>query len=112
MKSGPTITPSIKYTSVETKYYRERQSLFEDLQRLDRRAFMKVSLAAVGAALAHSVRFHPFSFQPVRVAQAAGIEPFRFAYISDSHLYERKLNDRFVRALFRAVSGERTGTRR
>ena len=28
---------------------------------------------------------------------------FQFAYISDSHLYEKKVNDRFVRALLRAV---------
>jgi 3',5'-cyclic AMP phosphodiesterase CpdA len=28
---------------------------------------------------------------------------FRFAYISDTHLYERKLNERFVRAALKAV---------
>ena len=28
---------------------------------------------------------------------------FRFAYISDSHLYERGINDRFVRSLLKAV---------
>ena len=28
---------------------------------------------------------------------------FRFAYISDSHLYEKNVNDRFVRGLLRAV---------
>ena len=34
---------------------------------------------------------------------AAGPEGFKFAYISDSHLYKRELNDRFVRSLLRAV---------
>jgi len=93
-----------KVTSVETTYYQERQSLFDGLQRLDRRSFMKVSLAAVGAALTQGVQFHPFSFAPVRVAQAQGKgESFRFAYLSDSHLYERTLNDRFVRSLLRGV---------
>ncbi len=36
--------------------------------------------------------------------RAAAPQPaFRFAYISDSHLYERDVNDRFVRGLLRAV---------
>ncbi|MEW6300170.1 MAG: metallophosphoesterase [Thermodesulfobacteriota bacterium] len=94
--------PRVK--SVETTYYEERQSLFAALPALDRRTFLKVSMAAVGAALAQGAEFPPHSFQPVRVAHAAGkVEPFRFAYISDSHLYERQMNDRFVQALFRAV---------
>jgi Icc protein len=97
-----TSRPRVK--SVETRYYEERYSLFENLRHLDRRSFMKVSMAAIGAALTNGVQFHPFSFQPVRIADAAGkIEPFHFAYISDSHLYERELNDRFVRSLLRAV---------
>ena len=33
----------------------------------------------------------------------AGGEPFRIAYISDSHLYDRTINDRFVNSLMRAV---------
>jgi 3',5'-cyclic AMP phosphodiesterase CpdA len=33
----------------------------------------------------------------------AGEGAFRFAYISDSHLYKQTVNDRFVRALLRAV---------
>jgi 3',5'-cyclic-AMP phosphodiesterase len=41
-------------------------------------------------------------------ATAAGpvaqkVKPFRFAYISDSHLYPKTVNDRFVNALLRAV---------
>ncbi|MGH7858439.1 MAG: metallophosphoesterase family protein, partial [Candidatus Binatia bacterium] len=91
--------------SVETKYYEDRDSLFGGLRGLDRRGFLKVSAAAAAAAVASGVRFHPRSFQPVSVAAAktSGIEPFTFAYISDSHLYKRELNDRFVNALFRAV---------
>jgi 3',5'-cyclic AMP phosphodiesterase CpdA len=90
--------------SVETRYYEDREALLKGLGRLDRRRFLKVSLAAAGAAAASGVRFHPHTFQPVDVAHAApGGEPFRFAYISDSHLYERKVNDRFVRSLLRAV---------
>src|SRR5678815_3388306 len=60
--------------------------------------------AATGAAAVSGVRFAPHSFQPVAIADAKGkVEPFTFAYISDSHLYKRELNDRFVRQLLRAV---------
>src|SRR5208337_2946087 len=72
---------------------------------LDRRSFLKVSAAAFGAIAATGIA--PHSFQPVRVARAdtpAGkVESFRFAYISDSHLYARGVNDRFINAIMRAV---------
>ncbi len=96
--------------SVETKYYEERDALFQSLQRLDRRGFMKVSMAAMTAALAKGVEFHYHSFLPVRVVNAAPqpggsaqSNSFVFAYISDSHLYDVNLNERFVRQLLRAV---------
>ncbi|HXZ85872.1 MAG TPA: metallophosphoesterase [Myxococcota bacterium] len=91
--------------SVETKYLEAREGLLQGLSRLSRRDFLKVAGAAAGAALAQGL-VPPHSFQPVRVANAAtggGDESFRFAYISDSHLYTRDLNDRFVRGLMRAV---------
>lgn len=92
------------FKSVETKYLEERESFFRGLQNLDRRAFLKVSTAACAATAGLAA---PQSFRPVAVAAEAGggaSKPaFRFAYISDSHLYERSLNDRFVRGLLRAV---------
>jgi 3',5'-cyclic-AMP phosphodiesterase len=94
--------PSVK--SIETKHMEERAELYRALKNLDRRSFVKVAAAAFGAAAASGVT--PHSFQPVRVAYAQGggkREAFHFAYISDSHLYERTLNDRFVNALMRAV---------
>ena len=96
--------PRIK--SIETKYMQERREFFHGLKNLDRRSFLKVSAAAMGAAAASGLLpYH--SFRSVSVAQAAASsdssESFRFAYISDSHLYEKKINDRFVRALLRAV---------
>ncbi len=103
--------PIIK--SVETKYYEQRDALFQGLQNVDRRSFMKVSMAAMAAALAKGVEFNYHSFLPVRVVNAAeksaagggysGGGDFTFAYLSDSHLYDVKLNDRFVRQLLRAV---------
>ncbi|NLE36696.1 MAG: twin-arginine translocation signal domain-containing protein [Pirellulaceae bacterium] len=94
------------HKSVETKYMEQRAELFRGLTNLDRRSFLKVSAAAMGAAAGLA---SPFSFTPVTVAQepgeggSAGGESFRFAYISDSHLYEKQINDRFARALMRAV---------
>ena len=94
------------YKSVETRYMEERKEFFDSLKKLDRRSFVKVSTAALGAVAASGLT-PPFSFQPVNVsfgAEAASeAGSFRFAYISDSHLYERDLNDRFVRSLMRAV---------
>jgi 3',5'-cyclic-AMP phosphodiesterase len=88
----------------ETRWYEDRDALFHGLPHLDRRGFMKVAAAAAGAALANGVSVHPRSFQTVRVADAAtGREAFTLAYISDSHLYKRELNDRFVNSLMRAV---------
>lgn len=92
------------YKSIETRHHEERESLFRGLRNLDRRSFLKVSMAAASAAAYAGVSYHYHSFMPVRVAHAAEKGgDFRFAYISDSHLYKRELNDRFVNQLLRAV---------
>ncbi|MCA9555355.1 MAG: metallophosphoesterase [Myxococcales bacterium] len=94
---------SQRYKSVETRYMEDREQVFAGLRNASRRDFLKLSAAAMGGALASGVDIHPHSFQPVSVANAAGDVSFRFAYISDSHLYKKDLNDRFVRSLLRAV---------
>jgi 3',5'-cyclic AMP phosphodiesterase CpdA len=93
-----------RHRSVETKYMEERDSLMRALGRLDRRTFMKVASTAAGAVAAKGL-LPPHSFQLVNVAHAApaGGGGFSFAYISDTHLYEKKLNERFVRAALKAV---------
>jgi 3',5'-cyclic-AMP phosphodiesterase len=96
--------PHIK--SVETRYLEEREALFRGLQRLDRRGFLRVSGGAAAAAVAAGVGFPFHSFVPINVAYAdagGGLQGFTFAYISDSHLYAKKTNERFVRQLLRAV---------
>ena len=79
--------PKIK--SIETKYREERQDFFRGLKNLDRRSFLKVSAATMGAAMASGLT-PSYSFQSVSVAQDANTPDkntgFRFAYISDSHL--------------------------
>src|SRR5262249_11201363 len=92
--------------SIETKHMEERETLFRGLHNLDRRSFLRGRAAALGAAVGAGIT--PRSFQPVKMVHAqpvtGKVQQFVFAYISDSHLYERSLNERFVNALMRAVS--------
>lgn len=91
--------------SIETKHYEERDSFFDGLRRLDRRSFMRLAGLSAGIAAARGL-VTPQGFQLISVAEAAtpSAKPrFSFAYISDSHLYKKELNDRFVRSLLRAV---------
>ncbi|MCA8953433.1 MAG: metallophosphoesterase [Planctomycetes bacterium] len=87
--------------SIETRHMAEREQVMRALHNLDRRSFLKVS-AAAGAAVATQGLAFPHSFQPINLVGGNG-ESFKIAYISDSHLYEKKLNDRFVKSLLRAV---------
>jgi 3',5'-cyclic AMP phosphodiesterase CpdA len=86
----------------------EDESLIRSLQNCDRRHFLKVSLKFAGMAAAAGV-IQPHAFQLVNVAHAApapGEAPelaFRFAYISDSHLYARGMTHRFAKAVVKAV---------
>jgi len=102
-----------RHKSVETKYYEDRERVLKALRNCDRRTFLKISAATMGAVMAKGL-MPPHTFQLVEVANAAvekgssgvgasGSAPFRFAYISDSHLYERTLNQRFVRSIVKAV---------
>jgi predicted phosphodiesterase len=102
-----------RHKSIETKFMEQRETALKALRHLDRRSFLKVAGATMGAVLAKGL-ITPHSFQLVTIADAAtdksfgskseqGSPPFSFAYISDSHLYERTLNQRFVRAALKAV---------
>lgn len=89
--------------SVETRYMEERDTLFRKLKGVSRRDFVKLAAMSAGAAMSKGL-VTPHSFQLVELAHADEAKPkFSFAYISDAHLYERKVNDRFVRAILRAV---------
>ena len=106
-----------RHKSIETKYYEDRDCVLRALRNCDRRTFLKISAATMGAVLARGLT-PPHTFQLVEIAGAAtgpaigkgfasegaaGSRPFTFAYISDAHLYERTLNQRFVRAIVKAV---------
>ncbi|MDO4575765.1 MAG: metallophosphoesterase [Planctomycetia bacterium] len=92
--------------NLETRVERERNAFFSALTNLDRRSFLKVATASMTAAMATGMADFG-SFQPVKFAfgqDANGNEKgFRVAYISDSHLYQKHINDRFANALMRAV---------
>jgi predicted MPP superfamily phosphohydrolase len=85
------------------RYLEKRKSYFERILRLNRRDFLKASSMAAVTAVAGG-KFVPHSFQPVDVVNADAPEKsFRFAYVSDSHLYQKTLNERFVRSILKAV---------
>jgi predicted MPP superfamily phosphohydrolase len=96
------MTKGIK--SIETKYREEREALFHGLRNLSRRSFFKLAGISAGIAAGKSLLF-PHGFQLIEVAEAAesGTPKFTFAYISDTHLYEKGVNDRFIRAILKAV---------
>ncbi|HXG67181.1 MAG TPA: metallophosphoesterase [Blastocatellia bacterium] len=103
----------LKWIKRREQYLREREQWLDELMRSGRveegrRKFMKMA-AMAGAAAAASGKLTPHSFQLVDVVsanttQATARPQFTFAYISDSHLYEKTLNERFVRQLERAVA--------
>ncbi len=83
------------------KYIEKREEYFRRIQALNRRDFMRASgVAAAGAAISGALvaPLLPARGRPRRPRQS-----FRFAYISDSHLYEKSLNERFVRSILKAV---------
>jgi len=96
---------TLHHKSIETKYREERALFLGGLQDASRRDFMKLSGATLGAALASGVSLDAYArtFQPILFSMPQGKEAFRIAYISDSHLYTKEVNDRFVRSLLRAV---------
>jgi len=68
--------------------------------RVTRRTFMRNSLL-YGTAGAASCGFFPF-LNTVDMAFAQAGQSFRFAWVSDTHLYPKELNSRFVEKTVRA----------
>jgi Icc protein len=69
--------------------------------RMTRRIFLHKSLV-LGTAGAAAYGFFPL-LNTLDFAFAVGGEPFKFAWISDTHLYPRELNNRFVEKTVRAI---------
>lgn len=97
----------MKWIRKRAEYLADRERWFADLHRSGqslsgRRRFMQMSAMAAGAVAGQSLL--PHSFQLVNcVANAQTGAGFTFAYISDSHLYAKTINERFVSRIQRAI---------
>jgi 3',5'-cyclic AMP phosphodiesterase CpdA len=84
------------------------EGLIRSLANCDRRHFLRVTGKFAAMAAAAGV-IQPHGFQLVEMAYAAtapGEAPdvaFRFAYVSDSHLFARGMTHRFAKAALKAV---------
>ena len=71
---------------------------------ITRRTFLHKSLLSGGAVAAGSAVGVFQTLTSMTVANAAMNEPFSFAWVSDTHLYPRELNQRFIDKATRAFS--------
>ncbi len=95
------------FSRKERRAEKERKAFFDRLLNADRRTFLKLSGQAAAMAVAASA-LPPHSFQLVEFLSAAEktAEPqvsFRFAYVSDTHLFDKGMTHRFVKAAMKAV---------
>src|SRR6266446_4361760 len=91
---------------------RERREMVAVLQRpgvrpdpslrIARRTFIHKSCLTGAATVAQTFAWWPL-LNTIDVAQAAE-QPFKFAWVSDTHLYPRSLNTRFVEKVVRAAN--------
>src|SRR6202790_3370247 len=91
---------------------RERREIATELQRpehspdpkmrITRRTFMHRSCLTGAATVAQTFAWWPL-INTIDVAYAAE-QPFKFAWVSDTHLYPRSLNTRFVEKVVRAAN--------
>jgi Icc protein len=98
-----------KYTLPQERawqeYLMERDRFLGELPRLSRRDFFRTAARAAAAATVAWHGLPPHSFQLVRVAEAKETTPeFTLAYISDTHIVDKGMNHRFVRACQKAVA--------
>jgi 3',5'-cyclic-AMP phosphodiesterase len=76
---------------------------------LSRRNFLRLSVVAAAAAGATAHGILPLLERSLGQAQAAtAADSFNFAWISDTHLYPRQLNTRFIDKFKRAIEGVTT----
>jgi Icc protein len=86
------------------EYEAERERWMAKLPQMNRRDFFRTAAQAAAAATVAWKGFPPHSFQLVKVAEAKETPPkFTFAYVSDSHILNKGMKHRFIRACQKAV---------
>ena len=86
------------------EYLTERERLLHALPRLSRRDFFRMAAKAAAVATVAWKGFPPHSFQLINVAEAKEAPPkFTIAYVSDSHILDKGMNHRFIRACQKAA---------
>lgn len=93
----------LRWQQEQNRYRQERDDFLDQLRHLNRRDFLRIA-GLSGMLAAARWGLSPHSFQLFEGAWGAeGRTAFRFAYVSDTHLYQKEVNERFVRAAMRAV---------
>jgi 3',5'-cyclic-AMP phosphodiesterase len=86
------------------EYLNERERVLTSLPQLSRRDFFRTAARAAAVATVTWNGFAPHSFQLINVAEAKETPPkFTFAYVSDSHILNKGMTHRFIRACQKAV---------
>jgi 3',5'-cyclic-AMP phosphodiesterase len=86
------------------EYEAERERWLHKLPHMSRRDFFRTAAQAAAAATVAWKGFPPHSFQLINVAEAKETPPkFTIAYISDSHILDKGMQHRFIRACQKAA---------
>jgi Icc protein len=89
----------------QQEYEAQRDAWLNKLPQMSRRDFFRAAAQAAAVATAAWKGIAPHSFQLIHVAEAKETPPkFTIAYVSDSHILDKGMQHRFIRACQKAVT--------